>query len=897
MRFGAYVWAGLLMVTPVLAAQEAAIAGALPDAPVPQNQGAERVSPVQAKVPGDPDDATVAGTPKRMFLDELAIVTSPRKFRVGELRWVVPLAATTGVLIETDAHTMTLLHINANDQNRANTLTDGTLGLLGALPAGMFLWSSVHYSPLARETSLLTAESLGDALVLAEAGKAISRRNRPLVGNGQGNFFSSSFIDSGFPSNHAAAAWAMAAVIGDEYPGWLSRTVVYTLAATTSVGRVVAEKHFPSDVLVGSALGWLVGHYVYRAHHHYDLAPYENGPDWRDDGGAKGGVYASSAKPAAAAVTPSAQATVQPSPQAAGAGAAASAQAAVAAAPVAQSATAAPVKPAVAKSDAFYDIGEADPDTIGSPNVPMDSWVYPALERLAAMGFIPSQSIAIRPWTRVECERQVREASDMVADGADVDRFSAGEVSEAGRLLDGLKREFDGRVMAQESAVLESTYARYGNIAGPVLADSFHFGQTWWNDFGRPLGRGGSSLVGFSGYATHGRMFLYLREEMQQGPGTHAYSAGVEQLIANLDLNPVVTSVAMPSYVRYRPLEMYAGVAFDGNALSFGKQELFWGPTTMGPMMFSSNAEPTYSLRFDATRPHPLPFFPRLGTYRFDVVLGKLSGHGFEDGGVPLAYSPARPWFNGQKAVFDFGPDLELSFTRRSVFWGVGRPMTLGSLWHNLDNFASGDLPGVTPRTYRGSLDSGFDFRWRLPWLSKVVTLYADGYADDDPSPIASPRRTAWNPGIYFARLPWLPHMDLRVEAVSTEGMANDAGGLRYFWKNYYRDEATNKGFLLGNAIGRDSRAEEGRLGWWVSAQTRVEAGYRQNKGGTQFLPGGSTISDGFVNARVQLSRQWSAQVFGQYERFLIPSYMAGAQTNKSGWLEMTWTPKVEAKK
>jgi hypothetical protein len=127
--------------------------------------------------------------------------------------------------------------------------------------------------------------------------------------------------------------------------------------------------------------------------------------------------------------------------------------------------------------------------------------------------------------------------------------------------------------------------------------------------------------------------------------------------------------------------------------------------------------------------------------------------------------------------------------------------------------------------------------------------------------------------------------------------MANDAGGLRYFWKNFYRDEATNKGFLLWNAIGRDSRAEEGRVGWWVSAQTRVEAGYRQNKGGTQFLPGGSTISDGFVNARVQLSRQWSAQVFGQYERFLIPSYMSGAQTNKSGWLEMTWTPRVEAKK
>lgn len=816
MRLRAYVWAGLLMVAPALVAQDAAIAGALPDAPVPQNKVMDRVSPVQAKVPGEPGDVTVVGTPKRIFLDEWSIVMSPRKFRVGDLRWVAPLAATTGLLIGTDAHTMTLLHINASDQNRAVKLSDSTLGLLGALPAGMFLWSSVHYSPLVRETSLLTAESLGDAMILSEAGRAIALRNRPLVGNQQGNFFNSDFTDGGFPSNHATAAWAMAAVIGEEYPGWLSRTVVYTLAATTSVGRVVAEKHFPSDVLVGSALGWLVGHYVYRAHHHYDLTPYENAPDWRDDDGAKAGVYVSSAKPAAAAVATGSQ----PSAPVA-AGTATSAQAAVT-----RAAPTPAVKPATKKSDSLYDIGEADPDMIGSPSVPMDSWVYPALERLAAMGFIPSQSIGIRPWTRVECERQIAEASDIVAGGGpDDDQLVKGEVSEAERLLDGLKREFDGRVMAQESAVLESVYARYGNIAGPVLADSFHFGQTWWNDFGRPLGRGGSSLVGFSGYATKGRMFVYLREEMQQGPGTHAYSANVEQLFANLDLNPVQMSQAMPSYVRYRPLEMYAGVAFDGNTLSFGKQELYWGPTTMGPMMFSSNAEPTYSLRFDSTRPHPLPFFPQLGTYRFDIVMGKLSGHGFENGGIPQAMSPARPWYNGQKADFNFGRDLEISFTRRSVFWGVGHPMTLGSLWRDLDNFASGDLPGVTPRTYPGSLDTGFDFRWRLPWLSKVVTLYADGYADDDPNPISSPRRTAWNPGIHFARLPWLPHMDLRVEAVSSEGLANDAGGLRYFWKNYYRDEATNKGFLLGNAIGRDSRAEEGRVGWWVSAQTRVEAG------------------------------------------------------------------------
>jgi hypothetical protein len=76
-----------------------------------------------------------------------------------------------------------------------------------------------------------------------------------------------------------------------------------------------------------------------------------------------------------------------------------------------------------------------------------------------------------------------------------------------------------------------------------------------------------------------------------------------------------------------------------------------------------------------------------------------------------------------------------------------------------------------------------------------------------------------------------------------------------------------------------------------------VEAGYRQNKGGTEFLPGGGTISDGFMNARVQLGRHWSAKLFGQYERFLIPSYLAGSQSNKSGWLELTWSPGIEERR
>jgi membrane-associated phospholipid phosphatase len=826
-----------------------AISTSLPDAPEPQNSANAPAQP-PAK-PTGPEEITLTGTPRRLLLDQKAIWTSPLHLQPMDAVWLLPLGAATGVLIGSDHHTMTsLIDINATDQKHFNTLSDAGVAALGALPASMYLWSLANDAPQAHETGLLTGEALADSLAVSEVLRLVARRDRPAVNDAQGHFFSSGPTDSSFPSNHATAAWAMASVVGDEYPGWVTRTAVYGLAAGVSVSRVLAEQHFPSDVLIGSATGWLIGHYVYRAHHNFRLNPFDPTPMPGELGTPR------TPKPQQASTN------FQP--------------------------------PVVAHHPPRLFEENADPDSMGSTNVPMDSWVYPALERLAAMGLIPGQSVAIRPWTRQECLRQLKEAEDL----ADLQNtFSPGLLAEAHRLMTDLHNELDTEPNYYESLSLDSVYARYGTIAGPALTDSFHFGQTWWNDFGRPLGRGSSAIAGYALRAHYGRLFFYDRQEAQHDPGNPGESPAINQLINTLDQiqpdsDPLIQPIpASAAFDRQRPIELYAGVAFEGNALSIGKQELYWGPTTMGPLAFSSNAEPTYNLRFDSTRPHPFPFLPSLGTYRFDIVLGKLSGHSY----------PARPWYNGQKADLNFGDNLEISFTRWSIFWGVGHPITFHSFKANVFSFDStgggvgggGGSAGYGDRDDPGDRKSNFDFSYRLPFLSRIVTLYADAYSDDDPSPIDAPRRAVWNPGIYFARLPWLPHMDLRVEAVSSEGLARDFGGQHFFINNQYLDGNTNKGFMLGNAIGRDSRAIEGRSGYWFSARTRVEAGYRQNKTSSLFLPGGGTITDGFVNGSYAINRHWQAQIFTQYERFLIPSYMSDSQHNTSGWFQINWTPEL----
>ena len=180
------------------------------------------------------------------------------------------------------------------------------------------------------------------------------------------------------------------------------------------------------------------------------------------------------------------------------------------------------------------------------------------------------------------------------------DAYSSSLLSEAHRLTADLHAELDSEPLYYESISLESAYARYGTIAGPALQDSFHFGQTWWNDLGRPLGRGSSAIAGFSFRAHDGRLFFYAREEFQHSPGYPAETPAQNQLFNTLDRFTIANAPFIQpvpgrsAFNHVGAIELYAGVAFAGNTLSLGKQEIYSGPTTTGPLAFSSNAEPTY---------------------------------------------------------------------------------------------------------------------------------------------------------------------------------------------------------------------------------------------------------------------------------------------------------------
>ena len=249
----------------------AAMRSVLPDAPKPSSAAPQSDLPLERQPHAS---VTVADSPKHGITDLGHIAVFPKYIRTRDLEWLVPLTAATGVAFATDTHTMTeVVSQNPSFNNAAINASNALVGGMIALPVAAFGIGQMKHSEHLRETGILGGEAMVDAFVVDQALKLCTFRERPNVDKAQGEFFiGKSGADSAFASTHSVLAWSSAAVITGEYHSRWKQVAVYTAAAGVSATRVMGQQHFPSDVLVGSAAGWLIGHYVYRAHHHADVA-------------------------------------------------------------------------------------------------------------------------------------------------------------------------------------------------------------------------------------------------------------------------------------------------------------------------------------------------------------------------------------------------------------------------------------------------------------------------------------------------------------------------------------------------------------------------------------------------------------------------------------------------
>jgi len=774
---------------------------------------------------------------KNLALDQKAIWTSPARIRPEDTIWLVPLGGLTAGLIATDTEVSKHQSNSPSRIQHSKDLSNYGLASLAAVGGGLYLWGHITHDDHKRETGLLAGEAALNSLAVTYAAKYAFGRERPLEDDYQGKFWQGG--DS-FPSEHSAAAWSIASVIAHEYPGPLTTLLAYGAASAISLSRVSAKQHFPSDVLIGNAIGWFVGEEVYRRHHDPELG----GCEWKN--------------------------------------------------------------PVALLGDHPY-----QPKDMGSPYVPLDSWIYPALNRLEAWGYVPEGFLGQRPWTRMECARLISDASDKVTEGSISSR-------EAIRILQDLNNEFASELNllgggTNRQARVESVYTRVAAISGRPLNSeaAYDFGQTIVNDDGRPYEQGGNVINGGSGWATAGPLVGYARVEHQYAPSTPALPLSARLVIQQVQLlkvlqpgepiPPIPPGNPIPSTSQVDLLDGYVGIQFDNWAITFGKQEQWWGPDQSGPMLFSNNAAPIEMFEINRVTPFTLPgIFRYVGPIRVQFFLGQLTGQNWVNKyypGAPVGLTGSwtqplgvQPAIDGFKISFKPTPNFEVGMGVTTILAGSGVALTPHKIFQAVTSF-SDTGPGSPGDP--GDRLGGFDFTYRFPKLRNWLTLYGDAFTNDEISPWVHWTKAAVTAGIYMPRIPKIPKLDLRAEGIYTDAPAIQAGFTHGFF--YYNDRFvsgyTNNGNLIGSWIGRQGQGADAWATYWFTPKDTLQLNFRHEKVSKLFIPQGGTITDAGARASVWLRSTLSLSASLQYETWDFPVISATRQTDVTTSFGVTFWP------
>jgi membrane-associated phospholipid phosphatase len=206
---------------------------------------------------------------KNILRDQKAIWRAPLHLERNDAKWMIPSGIGAMALFTTDRITGDdIARFDSGVKASRIISYPGSFYGVGAVAATFYLVGRKTHNLRARETGILSAEAVIDGLIVSQALKVGTQRARPDALRERSEFFDGG---SSFPSGHSVQAWAAAAVIASEYHDQRKvQLAAYAVASAVSVVRFTGGKHYVSDVLIGSVLGYGIGRYVYRTHHRKD---------------------------------------------------------------------------------------------------------------------------------------------------------------------------------------------------------------------------------------------------------------------------------------------------------------------------------------------------------------------------------------------------------------------------------------------------------------------------------------------------------------------------------------------------------------------------------------------------------------------------------------------------
>jgi len=208
---------------------------------------------------------------KSYWHDSKSFVISPAKWKTKQ--WIeFGVVAGAGVLAYTQEEKIQkyfVAHQSTTADNLSNYIFEPYGRFAPVLIGGLYLGGRFAKDKRLAGTSLTAAKAFIVSAVGAGIIKQLTHRHRPYQddisdhANWDGPF--SSIDYTSFPSGHTTSAFSMATVYAMEYSSTIWVPILsYTLAAGTAVSRLNDNKHWASDVVIGSALGFVTGRFMWK---------------------------------------------------------------------------------------------------------------------------------------------------------------------------------------------------------------------------------------------------------------------------------------------------------------------------------------------------------------------------------------------------------------------------------------------------------------------------------------------------------------------------------------------------------------------------------------------------------------------------------------------------------
>jgi hypothetical protein len=264
--------------------------------------------------------------------------------------------------------------------------------------------------------------------------------------------------------------------------------------------------------------------------------------------------------------------------------------------------------------------------------------------------------------------------------------------------------------------------------------------------------------------------------------------------------------------------------------------------------------------------------------------------------------------------MFAFRPskNFEFGFQRTIVFGGKGHePVTIHTFLKGFFDVSDTTTALKYSRDDPGARYSDFNMSYRLPFVRKYVLFYVDSIAHDDVTPPSAPRRAAFRTGLYLSQIPGARKFDLRVEAADTDPITSrSSSGTFNYYEVVQQQAYTNKGLIMGDWIGREAKGGQAWLTYHLSGDEWVQVEYLNKKNDKDFGPGAPNpaATGGFnplggttqnqVKAAVTkrfLHNDLELNAWVQYERWTVPAYKTGQQSDTVAAFQITYFPGLKS--